>query len=77
MRGIISLTLPTHAGSMGTYVACNCATVTYGHYEKTEILPYFKSNLLYYKRYIDNIFGIWLPHPPIKGSMEQAQRNIK
>jgi hypothetical protein len=49
--------------AMGTPVACNYATVTYGHYENTEILPSFKSNLLYYKRYIDDIFGICLPPP--------------
>jgi hypothetical protein len=47
--------------AMGTPVACNYATVTYGHYENMEILPNFKSNLLYYKRYIDDIFKIWLP----------------
>jgi hypothetical protein len=42
-------------------VACNYATVTYGYFKNTEILPSFHSNLLYYKRYIDDIFGIWLP----------------
>ncbi len=47
--------------AMGTPVACNYATVTYGYFKNTEILPSFHSNLLYYKRYIDDIFGIWLP----------------
>jgi hypothetical protein len=47
--------------AMGTPVACAYATVSFGQYENTTILPKFSSNLLYYKRYIDNIFGIWLP----------------
>jgi hypothetical protein len=47
--------------AMGTPVACAYATVSYGQHENTEILPRFSSNLLYFKRYIDDIFGIWLP----------------
>jgi hypothetical protein len=49
--------------TMGTPVACNCATVTYGHFENTVVIPRFKSNLYYYKNYIDDIFGIWIPPP--------------
>jgi len=47
--------------AMGTPAACAYATITFGHFENTVILPRFNSNLLYYKRYIDDIFGIWLP----------------
>ncbi len=47
--------------AMGTPVACAYATVTYGHYKNSEILPTFSSNLLYYRRYIDDVFGIWIP----------------
>jgi hypothetical protein len=46
--------------AMGTPVACAYATITYGQYENSKILPKFASNLLYYRRYIDDIFGIWL-----------------
>jgi len=49
--------------AMGTPVACAYATVTFGHYENTTILPEFAPQLLYYKRYIDDIIGIWLPPP--------------
>jgi len=45
---------------MGTPVACSYATVSFGQYENTIILPNFNSHLLYYKRYIDDIFAIWL-----------------
>jgi predicted DNA-binding protein (UPF0251 family) len=47
--------------AMGTPAACAYATITFGRYENSIILPRFNSNLLYYKRYIDDIFGIWLP----------------
>jgi hypothetical protein len=47
--------------AMGTPTACSYASITYGQHENTQILPKFKSHLLYYKRYIDDVFGIWLP----------------
>ncbi len=47
--------------AMGTPVACSYATVSFGHYENATILPAFSSNLLYYRRYIDDVFGIWIP----------------
>jgi hypothetical protein len=47
--------------AMGTPTACAYAMLSYGHHENTEILEEFQPNLLYYKRYIDDIFGIWLP----------------
>jgi hypothetical protein len=47
--------------AMGTPTACAYATITYGHFENTQILPRFHNQLLYYKRYIDDIFGIWAP----------------
>jgi len=47
--------------AMGTPAACAYATISYGHHENTKILPTFKSQLLYYRRYIDDIFGVWLP----------------
>jgi hypothetical protein len=47
--------------AMGTPVACSYATITYGHHENTKILTVFEANLLYYRRCIDDIFGVWLP----------------
>lgn len=47
--------------AMGAPAACAYATITFGNHENTKILPYFKSQLLYYKHYIDDLFGIWLP----------------
>jgi hypothetical protein len=47
--------------AMGTPVACSYATTSYGNHENLHILPNFTANLHYYKRYIDDVFGIWLP----------------
>jgi hypothetical protein len=47
--------------AMGTPVACSYATVAIGQYENVKVIPTFKPNLIYYKRYIDDVIGIWLP----------------
>jgi len=46
---------------MGTPAASAYATVTFGHFENSVLLHEFKNELLYYKRYIDDIIAIWLP----------------
>jgi hypothetical protein len=53
--------LQTTGTAMGTPVACSYATVAYGQHENKSILMTFSPYLLYYQRYIDDIFGIWLP----------------
>jgi hypothetical protein len=47
--------------AMGMPAACAYATVTFGQHENCVILPNFHSQLIYYKRYINDIFAIWLP----------------
>jgi hypothetical protein len=47
--------------AMGTPAAWAYATIFYGEFENSTILTTFAPNLLYYRRYIDDIFGIWLP----------------
>jgi len=47
--------------AMRTPSACAYATLTYGHYENTSIIPIFQNNLLYYRHYINDVFGIWWP----------------
>ena len=61
--------------AMGTPVACAYATVSYGPFENAEILTRFNSNLLYYRRYIDDIFSIWLPPSQNKESTCTAFTN--
>jgi hypothetical protein len=58
--------LHTTGTAMGTPVACSYATVAYGQHENKSILTTFSPYLLYYRRYIDDIFGIWLS--PITGN---------
>jgi hypothetical protein len=50
--------------SMGTPIACTYSTITFGHFKNTSILKEYNSNLLYYRRYIDDVFGTWVP--PVK-----------
>ena len=44
---------------MGTSSAILFATLYFALHEHLSILPTFKKSLIYYKRYIDDIFGIW------------------
>lgn len=60
--------------AMGTPSACAYATISYGHYENTNILPCFRNNLFYYRRYIDDVFGIWLP---VRDQPENTWENFK
>jgi hypothetical protein len=46
---------------MGTPTACAYATLTFGNYENLTILRRFQNNLIYYKRYIDDVFSTWIP----------------
>jgi len=46
---------------MGTPAACAYATISFGQFENTVLLPEFKNNLFFYRRYIDDIFGVWIP----------------
>jgi hypothetical protein len=47
--------------AMGTPAACAYATITFGHFKNITLLPTFQESLLFYRRYIDDVFGIWLP----------------
>jgi hypothetical protein len=50
-------------GRRAAAAVCSTLAGTYklGQHENAVILPRFSANLLYFKRYIDDIFGIWLP----------------
>jgi hypothetical protein len=48
--------------AMGTPAACAYAIITFGQHENSVILPNYRSQLIYYKRYIVDTFAIW--HPP-------------
>jgi hypothetical protein len=52
--------------AMGTHAACTYAILTYGHYENSTLLPAFDNNFIYYRHYIDDVLGIWIP--PTNGS---------
>jgi len=46
---------------MGTPASPLYSIITFGHHENQQILTKYKSNLIFYKRFIDDIFGVWLP----------------
>ena len=46
---------------MGAPCACAYATITFGHYENCNILSEFAQHIIYYRRYINDISGIWIP----------------
>lgn len=47
--------------AMGTPSACLYATISYGIHERNKLLPNHQAFLSLYLRYIDDVFGIWLP----------------
>jgi hypothetical protein len=53
--------------TMGTPVACTYVMLSFGQYKNKEILTEFEPNLLYYKCYIDDVLGIWIPSPNKNG----------
>ena len=48
--------------AMGTPPAPPYATIYYGIHEKN-FLPKHNKHVIFYKRFIDDVFGIWIPHP--------------
>jgi hypothetical protein len=46
--------------AMGTSAAVMWATIYFGYHETKTIIPKYGKYFLYFKRYIDDIFGIWL-----------------
>lgn len=62
--------------AMGTPVACSYATITFGNYENTTLLPTYQDNLFFYRRYIDDIFGIWLPSPNNKNTWNNFKEHL-
>ena len=48
--------------AMGMPPAPPYATIYYGLQEKN-FLPKHKKHVIFYKRFIDDVFGVWLPHP--------------
>ena len=61
--------------AMGTNCACNYATISYGYHEETYVLPKFQANLIYYKRYIDDVIGIWYSNDPEKRNQFKSSLN--
>ena len=64
--------------AMGAPPAPTYANVSFATHE-VSILDEFENSLAYYKRYIDDVFGIWIPHPdPVidRNQWEQFQAKL-
>ena len=48
--------------AMGTPPAPPYATIYYGLHE-SKFLPQYQNHVVFYKCFIDDVLGIWLPHP--------------
>jgi hypothetical protein len=46
--------------AMGTSSAVLYATIYYGRHEKTTLIPRLGACFQYFKRFVDDIFGIWI-----------------
>ncbi len=45
---------------MGTPVACICATLYYGSHKGKLLLKKYEKDILFLRRFIDDMFGIWI-----------------
>jgi len=60
--------------AMGPPAACAYAIITFGQHENSRILPTYSQYLLHYKRYIDDVFGIWIP---LERNSQEVWTNFK
>ena len=49
--------------AMGTPVACMYAILFFAYFERTIILCKYLKKIIFYKRQIDDVLGIWIDHP--------------
>jgi hypothetical protein len=61
--------------AMGTSVACIYATIYYSHHEETHILSTYRSPLRYYRQFIDDVLGIWIP--PLNSNADTTRLAFK
>ena len=62
--------------AMGTPCACIYATIFFAWFEREFILQKYKDNLLFYKRQIDDIFGIWIDTPDKPNQWQQFNNDL-
>jgi hypothetical protein len=51
--------LQLHGTAMGTSTGCMYATLYYAYHERLTLLSTFSTKLLYFRRFVDDIIGIW------------------
>jgi hypothetical protein len=67
--------LQNNGTAMGTPAAPLYSILSFGHHENITVLQNFPSNILFYRRYIDDILGIWIDSTPGKWEEFISQLN--
>ena len=62
--------------AMGTPTATSYATIYFAYFERTDLIPRFKNNLLFYDRFIDDIFGVWINPSPNSNDFEVFKQHL-
>ena len=60
--------------AMGTPCACMLASIYFAYHERTYILPKYAHNIVFYRRFIDDVFCLWQPDSTLPFS-DQLQFN--
>ena len=47
--------------AMGTPCACMLASIYFAYHERTYLLPKYSNNIIFYRRFIDDVFCLWKP----------------
>lgn len=67
--------LQLNGTAMGTAVACIYATLYFAWKETHDILPNFQKNLIFQRRYIDDVIGIWIDNDEDQWSKYKQELN--
>lgn len=62
--------------AMGTSTAVNYSYLYVGSLETFKLLATYQKNFLYYKRFIDDVIGVWLPDPDAPDSWNRFLEDI-
>ena len=62
--------------AMGTPVACMYAILFFGYFERTTIQRKYANNLLFYRRQIDDVLGIWIDTPDCPDSWTRFKHDM-
>ena len=63
--------------AMGTPCACMIASLYFGFHERELILQKYKKNILFYKRFIDDVICLWIPSTSIDPNSDPTYKQLQ